>query len=350
MGAMTGSGSVQTVLGPVAPEALGITLPHEHLLCDLGPRYVEPADAEGRVLAHQLVTLANLRWVRRHYLSNHDNIVLDDEQVAIEEAGLFAAAGGGTIVDAGSIGIRPDPHALRRISEATGLHVVAATGFYTEDFHPPDMDARTEDELTEEIVRDLRSGIGATGIRAGIIGEVGCSWPLHPNERKSLRAAARAQRETGAPISIHPGRDQAAPFEILEILAAAGADPARVVIGHIERTEFEPANLVRLARTGCYVEFDWFGEVLSMHPTGPVNVPSDTERIDQIRMLIGEGHAEQVLASHDVCLKTRLERYGGGGYGHIPRDVTTWMAAKGMSADEIDLVARRNPQRMLAIG
>ena len=189
-----------------------------------------------------------------------------------------------------------------------------------------------------------------TGVRAGIIGEVGCSWPLHPNERKSLRAAARAQRETGAPISIHPGRDQAAPFEILEILAAAGADPARVVIGHIERTDFEPGNLVRLARTGCYVELDWFGEVLSMYPTGPVNVPSDSERIDQVRMLIGEGHAEQVLASHDVCLKTRLERYGGGGYGHIPRDVTIWMAAKGMSADEIDLVVRRNPQRMLAIG
>ena len=341
------AGMVQTVLGPVPPEALGVTLPHEHLLCDLGPRFVEPAD-EDRALADQPVTLANLRWVRRHYLSNHDNIVLDDERVAIAEAGLFRAAGGGTIVDAGSIGIRPDPLALRRISEATGLHVVAATGYYTEDFHPADMSARSEDELTDEIVRDLRDGIGDTGIRAGIIGEVGCSWPLHPNERKSLRAAARAQHQTGAPISIHPGRNQAAPFEILDELLRSGAEPGRIVIGHIERTEFEPTALLRLARTGCYVEFDWFGEVLSMYPTGPVNVPSDSERIDQIRALIAEGHGEQVLASHDVCLKTRLERYGGGGYGHIPRDVTLWMAAKGISADEIDLVVRRNPQRMLA--
>jgi len=343
------SGMVQTVLGPVAPDELGITLPHEHLLCDLGPRFVEPATDEGRALARQPVTLDNLGWVRRNYLSNLDNIVLDDERLAIEEAALFRRAGGGTIVDAGSVGIRPDPLALRRISQATGLHVVGATGYYTEDFHPPDMDARSEDELTDEIVRDLTEGIGETGIRAGIIGEVGCSWTLRPDERKSLRAAARAQRATGAPISVHPGRDQGAPFEILEVLAAAGADVERVVIGHIERTEFEMPNLLRLARTGCYVEFDWFGETLSMYPTGPVDVPSDAERIDRIRILIGEGHGDRILASHDVCLKTRLARYGAGGYGHIPSNVMGWMEAKGMSAAEIDAIVRSNPQRILAI-
>src|SRR4051794_34944902 len=101
------SGTVETVLGPVAPGDLGITLPHEHLLCDLGPRFVAPATAEGRSIADEPVSLANLAWVRRNYLSSRDNIVLDDEAVAIEEAGLFKAAGGGTIVDVGSIGIRP---------------------------------------------------------------------------------------------------------------------------------------------------------------------------------------------------------------------------------------------------
>ena len=278
------------MLGPVDPASLGITIPHEHLLIDLGPRFIEPDSEEGRALARQPVSLENLSWVRRNYLSNLDNIRLTDERVAIEEASLFRRAGGGTIVDAGSIGIRPDPFALQRISRATGLHVVAATGYYTEDFHPPDMDARTEDELTREIVGDLRDGIGETGIRAGIIGELGCSWPLHPNERKGLRAAARAQRETGAPITVHPGRDQSAPFEILEVLVEAGADVRRVVMGHVERTGFDVPTLLRLARTGCYVEYDWFGEVLSMHPTGPVDVPSDAERIDRIRLLIDEGH------------------------------------------------------------
>jgi phosphotriesterase-related protein len=342
------NGTVQTVLGPVAPADLGITLPHEHLLCDLGPRFVEPATDEGRALADEPVSLANLAWVRRNYLSSHDNIVLDDEAVAIGEASLFKAAGGGTIVDAGSIGIRPDPLALRRISVATGLHVVAATGYYTEDFHPPDMATTSDDTLAERIVRDLIDGIDDTGISAGIIGEVGCSWPLHPDERRSLVAAARAQRETGAAISIHPGRDRSAPFEILAILGAAGADIGRVIMGHIERTELDRATLMRLAGTGCYVEYDWFGEVLSMYPTGPVNVPSDAERIDQIQALIDAGHLDQVLASHDVCLKTRLRRYGAGGYAHIPADVAVWMAAKGMSAAEIDTILVANPARALA--
>jgi phosphotriesterase-related protein len=341
--------SVQTVLGPVDPGDLGITIPHEHLLIDLGPRFIEPETEEGRALARQPVALGNLSWVRRNYLSSLDNIRLTDEAVAIDEAALFKRAGGGTVVDAGSIGIRPDPSALQRISRATGLHVVAATGYYTEDFHPADMDARHEDDLTDEIISDLRDGIGATGVRAGIIGELGCSWPLHPNERKGLRAAARAQRETGAPITVHPGRDRSAPFEILEILVDAGADVTRVVIGHVERTEFDVATLLRLARTGCYVEYDWFGEVLSMHPTGPVNVPSDAERIDQILQLIDDGHLDQVLASQDVCLKTRLVRYGAGGYAHIPANVMAWMRAKGMSEAQIHRIVVENPARMLTV-
>ena len=86
-----------------------------------------------------------------------------------------------------------------------------------------------------------------------------------------------------------------------------------------------------------------------MHPTGPVNVPSDAERIDQIRLLIDDGHLDQVLASQDVCLKTRLVRYGAGGYAHIPANVMGWMAAKGMSEAEIEQIVITNPARMLAV-
>ena len=81
-----------------------------------------------------------------------------------------------------------------------------------------------------EIVNDVVEGVGDTGVRAGIIGELGCSWPLRPNEAKVLKASAQAQKETGAPITIHPGRHIDAPFEIIDVLDKAGADISRVVM------------------------------------------------------------------------------------------------------------------------
>ncbi len=340
-------GMVQTVLGPISPDALGITLPHEHFFIDLRRRFKEPSLPQLRDIARQPVTLENLSWVLRNYDRNLDNLILSDETVAIREASMFKKAGGGTIVDVGSIGIRSDPVVLQRISRATGLNVVMATGYYTADFHPTDMDARSEDEIAAEIIGDLLDGIGHSGIRAGIIGELGCSWPLDPNERKALRAAARAQQATGAAISVHPGRHPAAPFEILEILEQAGAQVERVIMGHIERTELDPAALLQLATKGCYLEYDWFGQVMPMYPSGPVSVASDSERIDEIRHLVEEGHGAQVLASHDVCLKMRLSAYGGPGYAHVLSYVAVWMRAKGLSQDDIDQILVENPKRIL---
>jgi phosphotriesterase-related protein len=343
--------AIQTVLGPIEPDALGITLPHEHLLTSLAPRFIAPPDEAGRRLAREPVTLENLSWVRRNYLSNVDNMTLGPESLAIEEVARFRAAGGGTIVDASSIGLRGDLAAIARISRATGVHVVVATGYYTYDFHDPSMATASPEGLADVIVRELLDGIDGidgTGVRAGIVGEVGCNWPLHPDERKSVIAAGMAQAATGAPVSIHPGRSPRSPFEILEILASAGADLGRVVMGHIERTEFSRDDLLALAGTGVYLEYDWFGETLSMHPTGPVNVPSDTERIEQIQLLFSRGHGNQVLASHDVCLKTRLAAYGGMGYAHIPTNVAGWMRAKGMADAEVTAVLVDNPRRVLA--
>src|SRR3712207_3772759 len=107
---------VQTVLGPVPAADLGVTLTHEHLLMTLAPRFIDPPDDAGRALAREPVTLANLSWVRRNYLSNLDNLVLDDEALAIAETARFKAAGGGTIVDASSIGLRGDLGAVVRIA------------------------------------------------------------------------------------------------------------------------------------------------------------------------------------------------------------------------------------------
>ena len=129
----------------------------------------------------------------------------------VDEVGKFRAAGGGAIVDATTAQIGRDPHALARISRESGVHVVMGAGYYVAAVHPEDMGERSVDDLAREIIADVAEGVDGSGIRAGIIGEVGCTWPLATTERKSLLAAAVAQRETGAAILVHPGRHPDAP-------------------------------------------------------------------------------------------------------------------------------------------
>ena len=218
-------GKAQTVLGAVPADELGISLTHEHLLVDLGSTFQPPEDASSYSFAYQPVTTENLWWVRYNYGGNKDNMELLDEDTAIAEAARFKKSGGQTIVDATSVGIKRDPLGLARIARATGLNVIMGSGYYVHDYHPKSIVDKSEDEIVEEIVSDITEGVGDTGIRSGVIGEVGCSWPLDENERKSLRAAARAQRLTGAPLLIHPGRNPQAPLEIMEIVRESGGEP-----------------------------------------------------------------------------------------------------------------------------
>ena len=109
-------------------------------------------------------------------------------------------------------------------------------GYYVEAVHPDGMADLSEADIAQQIVDEIRVGVGDSGVKAGIIGEIGCSWPLADGERKVLAAAAAAQRETGAAILIHPGRSPSAPREILDVLAEAGGDVGRVIMGHLDRT------------------------------------------------------------------------------------------------------------------
>ncbi len=344
---------VQTVLGDVSSSSLGITLTHEHVLVSAGRRrngsagrqYVGSSDPR----ASESITLENVGWVRRNWASHVDNMHLDDEDVAIAELGRYRDAGGKTIVDATNSDLSRHPTKLARISEACGVQIIMGSGHYTDKAHPPDMDRRSEDELMEEIVRDVREGCDGTGIKAGVIGEIGCSAPMTPNERKSLRAAARAQRETEAALLIHPGRATSAPIEAITIAVEAGADPAKIIMSHVERTLFELRDMIALAETGCYLEFDLFGQESSYYPLAPIDMPNDAMRIDYLQGLMAEGFELRLLVSQDICRKTSLVKYGGEGYGHILEDVVPVMRRKGMTEAEINSILTRNPARVLTI-
>lgn len=341
-------GKALTVLGPVDPEDLGITSPHEHLFIDMSALFNEPEECTEKELAHQPVGLGNRWWISYHHLSNLDDTFLRDEEVAVREALSYKYAGGGTIVDVSNIGLGRDPLALARGAQATGLNIIMGSGYYVGALHPANMDGKTEKDICEEIVRDVTVGVGNTGIRAGMIGEIGCTWPWVDNERKVLGAAARAQQRTGAPLSIHPGRNVRTPLEIIEILRKAGADISRTVIDHVERTLREPEDRFKLAETGCYLEYDLFGwEGYYPKALVLVDLPNDHQRVNEIIQLIEQGHLNQILISHDICSKVRLKSYGGHGYDHILRNVVPMMRDKGISEEQIDTMLIDNPRRLL---
>lgn len=340
------SGQAQTVLGPVPGEALGITLPHEHLLIDFAVMFKEPASGSERGLARQPVSLGNLGWVRQNFSSSLDNLQLLDEAVARDEALLFKHAGGQTFVDPTNRGLARDPLALARIARATGLNVIMGSGYYVAAAHPPDMDARRSDDIAREIVADLTEGVADTGVRAGFIGEIGTSWPWTDNEKKVVRAAVAAQRETGAALMIHPGRHERLPLAIVDFIRKEGADLGRTIMCHIERTIADPAVLLELAATGVRLEYDLFGLETSYYPYNPAfDMPNDGERMRQILFLIERGHLAQLLMSHDIAYKHCLTRWGGFGYHHLLVNVIPRLRAKGADDKTIQTLLIDNPRR-----
>jgi len=342
-------GKVQTVLGLIEPESLGITLPHEHLLTDLWCYFAEPVEASEKKKAYEPVGLENLWWVKPHSLSSLDDLKMLDEQVAIKEAMMFKLAGGNSIVEMSNIGLCRDPLGLVRISRATGLNIVMGAGYYIAISHPPEVADMAEDEIVEGIVREVLEGVGDTGVCAGIIGEVGISVPMDETDPKMLRAVARAQRLTGAPVNIHPSIDDDLLLAIIEILRDAGVDLSRTVISHMDGFGFSPATRRKVAETGCYIEYDTFGhpDILTPLQGRIINMPSDTQRVTDIVELIGAGYLNQILVSQDHCFKHCWASYGGYGYAHILRDMAPVMRVKGITEEQIHTILVENPKRLL---
>ena len=204
------------------------------------------------------------------------------------------------------------------------------------------------EDITREIVGDLTVGVGATGVRAGLIGEIGCSWPWTDEEKKVLRAAVAAQRETGAPLMIHPGRNPRAPQQILDVVAKEGGNLKRTIMCHIDRTIADRKHLSDVAQTGCFLEYDLFGLETSYYPYNPdFDMPNDGGRMAQILRLIEDGHARQVLMSHDIAYKHCLTKWGGFGYHHLLLNVLPRLRRKGLDDRAIRGLIVDNPRRAI---
>jgi phosphotriesterase-related protein len=337
---------IMTVLGPIAPEALGVTLAHEHLVFDLRCLWEEPPPERAH-LADAEPTLENRGELTRDPYHSRVNLHLDDPALVEDDLQRYRVAGGGALVDLTTKGLAPDPEAAAALSRATGLHVVAGAGYYRRRCLPDEVDELSEDALTDELERAVREGLLGTTVRAGILGELGTATPIQPFEERQLRAAARVQRATGVGINVHPAIWGHEHLRIIDILDDAGADVSRVAISHCDEL-VEPDWHAKIAERGVMLCFDTFGAEGVSDSDGSQE-PRDSERLDCLRRLLDAGRAGQLLLSHDVCTRLQLHRYGGWGYDHILVSIVPRLRRAGVAGADIDRMLVENPRRLLAM-
>jgi phosphotriesterase-related protein len=354
--------SVISVLGAVPASELGMTMMHEHCLIDQSSWFVEYEEASpmrGYECPVEMAILADLR--RRPFSTTRDNLRLNDVAVAAAELEHFRRAGGSTVVDVTSYGLGRDPLALQELARASGLNIVMGTGFYVENAHPGWVRKMTSDELADLMIAELLEGVGDTGVRAGVIGEVGTTGipkgtgrrkigPITPEEEKVLRAAASASLATGAAVSVHldPIEPRAAAV-VVDILESEGLAPNRIILDHMDQVEDIDYHLAMAAR-GVFVEFDSLGRDHVAEEWGSDFFwGHDSWRLRFLVLLIEAGHADQLLLSQDISMKIDLRRYGGVGYAHVLRNIVPSLRALGIGQEIIDGILIDNPARALAV-
>ena len=350
--------TVLTVLGPIPAAALGTTLAHEHLFVDLTAWFVHEQEATRGRDVDRPVDMSMLSDLRRRPMSTtRDNILLNDEELTIEELERFRRAGGNSVVDVTVWGMGRDPLALQRVSRALGINIVMGTGFYVENAHPDWVRGMSSDELADLMVREITVGVGDTGVRCGVIGEIGLTGiprgggndkvgPMTPEEEKVLRGAARASLRTGLAVTVHTDRvPPLSGLEAIDVLEEEGVAPSRIVIGHLDQVEHVDYHLAIAAR-GVFVEYDSLGRDHYWQERGlDYYFGHDSWRVRFAKRLIDEGHGGQLLFSQDVCMKTDLHKFGGPGYSHVLDNIVPTLRALGVTDAAIQKIQVENPAR-----
>jgi phosphotriesterase-related protein len=337
-------GKIQTVTGLIEPRALGATLMHEHVFCDLRTPALTGERDQGVP-----ITLENLHDVSYGRKKHPGKYVLDRLDLATSEVAELRRAGGRSLVELTCGGIKPNPAGLRAVASATGVQIVMGCGYYVEEYKAPATFEKSVDAFAREMIASVLEGAWGTDVRAGVIGEIGCQHPWTALERRVMRGALLAQAETGALLNVHPGRHHDQTQEVHDFIRAAGRDLRRTVITHIDSTIFDEARLLRLADTGVVLEFDLFGIETAYYPLNAIDMPNDGARLKQLRTLIDRGHLDQIVISHDICYLTRLTRFGGHGYAHIFKNVLPLMRERAFSEAEIAAIMVETPRRLLTV-
>jgi phosphotriesterase-related protein len=310
--------TVRTVTGDVAAGDLGRTLVHEHVFAAL-----PGLELDGRLEL--------------------------DEDAAVEKAAgwLTAAAGHGvrTVVDATPMNWYRRPDLMRRISERSGVAVVASTGLYTERMGWPfHLKLLKAPELADVFTAEIERGMAGTDVRAGMIKVATGQETVGKYERRAIEAAAEAQRRTGVGILTH-NEGATGALQQIDAFGEAGADLSRVLIGHCDNSTAQDYHAA-IADRGANVGFDRIGH-FALTPDAP--------RHEAILALLAT-HPERTMLSHDAVAASvgdfftteetpRWEEYG---FTYLFREVLPWLRDKGIDDDVLERVLVDNPRRLLA--
>jgi predicted metal-dependent phosphotriesterase family hydrolase len=303
---------IVTVNGPIDPRELGVTLSHDHVLVDA--------------------------WGMTPGYEDYGTI-LDNEDLAIEEMKRYRRAGGSALCDPTTVGIGRNPEALRRISRASGVHIVMGSGWYRERVYPPYVFQEQPDRLAERLVRELTEGVDGTGICPGFIGEIGTErFHITPAQERVFRAAARAQRRVGCAIMTHTTHWGELALEQLDLLAEEGVPANRVIVSHLgDRPGVH--WLLPIAERGAWIDVD----NLAFSDYAPLEV-----RADNVAALWKAGFGAQIMLSNDICKISQLTFYGGCGYQNVITNFYPLLKTRGLTQDQITTMTVTNPSRAFA--
>ena len=301
---------IRTVAGDISAADLGVCYPHEHLFGSPPPHLAKP------------------------------DFVLDEEAAALREMKWFKEAGGQALVDMSTMDYGRDPAALLRVSEQTGVHIVCATGFNKDPFSREIVDGMSDEELVDTFVGDIESGIGGTGIRAGVLKAASTLNEISPTALRVFEAVAAAHLVTGAPVSTHTEAGTMA-LEQVALLTRAGVLPEHIIIGHLDR-KLDWPYIKEVAQAGVFLGFDQISKE-KYYP--------DRVRIEFISKLFGEGFGAQILLSGDLARRSYWPSYGSGGgpgFTYILWRFIPWLREAGLDAASIRELLVANPARALA--
>jgi predicted metal-dependent phosphotriesterase family hydrolase len=300
---------IQTVLGPIQAENLGTTYSHDHLL------FCPPAP----------------------FRDQDPDLRLDSQEAAIQELQYFRQAGGRALVEMTTMEMGRDPLGLQAISLASGVHIIAATGYNKDKFCKSFVAEKAIEQIAADEVQDLLGGMDGSRVRAGLIKASSSQGEMTPAERKVFSAAQLAHKATGAPISTHTEAGTLA-LEQAGLLIEGGVSAEHIIIGHVDR-KLEWDDVLALAETGVYMGFDQISKE---------KYYSDQERIRFIQRLVERGHSRQILLSGDLARKSYWPSYGfgfGPGLTYILWRFVPWMLESGVERAAVEDMLIKNPAR-----